>query len=223
MSRVDPPRLGPDAAPWVHLPGHVAHDELERLSAGVARCMGLFRTTGGRSSLGPRYGVIPANVIARQLPEVTRFGHDVVQPLLERVCGERVRPLRSERRAVRVQCYEGRDAGFRWHRDGHTYVALVTLENDNRGETQILSRAWSRRLKYALYAAYPLPGLFSLLPRQSVTMAPGDVLLMRGREVIHRGVTLSPDGKRVLLAYCFDEWWREPRLISELVASVINY
>ena len=102
---------------------------------------------------------------------------------------------------MRVQVYERRDHGFRWHFDGHPYVALVTLENTNQGQTQFISAGLSRWLRFLLYPLYAFPQIFSLFPRSTVETRPGDLLVMRGGRVLHRGVTLADEGERILLAY----------------------
>ena len=103
-----------------------------------------------------------------------------------------------------MQVYARREHGFRWHFDGHAYVALVALENGNGGQTHFMSPTLSRWLRFLLYPLYPIPQVLSIFPYQAVTMAAGDLLVMRGAQVLHRGVTRSGEGQRVLFAFTYD-------------------
>ena len=177
----------------------------------------------GRGGLGPRYRVIDGDQIRAELPAIETLGRERVRPLVERFAGEPLGAFASPRRAQRVQIYSRPDQGFRWHRDGHPYVALVTLENGNAGQTQFISAALSRFLRYLIYPLYPLPQLFSLLPRSTVTCAAGDLLVMRGRLAIHRGVTLATSGRRILFVYAFDRAGQRPSPLRDLIARRLNY
>ena len=106
---------------------------------------------------------------------------------------------------------------------GDPYVALVTLENTNRGQTQFLSPRLSPWLRLLLYPLYAFPQIFSLLPRRVVETRPGDLLVMRGGRVLHRGVTLSDEGERILLAYTYDEPGRKPNPVRDWIARRLNY
>jgi hypothetical protein len=134
-----------------------------------------------------------------------------------------VAPLASSKRAIRVQSYARRDHGFRWHFDGHPYVALVALENGNAGETHFMSLAWSRVLRWLLYPLYPFPQVLSIFPYQRVAMAPGDLLVMRGARILHRGVTRRDDGERLLLTYTFDHPGRRANPLRDWIARRLNY
>ena len=70
----------------------------------------------------------------------------------------------SSKRAMRVQAYARRDHGFRWHFDGHDYVALVALENGNGGQTHFISPALSRWLRFAALSALRLPAALLAVP-----------------------------------------------------------
>jgi hypothetical protein len=142
---------------------------------------------------------------------------------MERFAGEPLQPLGSSRRAMRVQAYERRDHGFRWHLDGHRYVALVTLKNTNRGQTQFISPGLTRFLRFLLYPLYAVPQVFSILPRAAVTAAPGDLLVMRGGSTLHRGITLDDEGERILIAYTYDEVGKEPNRFRDWIARRLNY
>ena len=206
-----------------HIPGFATAEELSRLRRLIAVREDLFTEVHGRGGLGPRYRVIDGDTIHEHLPAIEEFGDGRVRPLAAEFAGGPVSPLGSSRRAIRVQAYERRDHGFRWHFDGHPYVALVALENTNHGETQFISPGLSRWLRFLLYPLYAFPQIFSLFPRKAVAMRPGDLLIMRGGRSLHRGVTLSDEGERILLAYTYDEPGRKPNPFRDWIARRLNY
>ena len=206
-----------------HVPGFMTAEELQRLQRLVAERQDLLTEVHGRGGLGPRYLVIDGTRIHDHLPAVEELGETRVRPLAEDFAGQLLAPLGSPRRAMRVQVYERRDHGFRWHFDGHPYVALVTLENGNEGQTQFISPRLSRWLRFLLYPLYAVPQVFSVFPRSTVTARPGDLLVMRGGRVLHRGVTLLEEGRRVLLAYTYTEPGRRPNPFRDFVAKRLNY
>lgn len=206
-----------------HFPGFLAAPELASVCGLVAAREELSLAVRSRTGLGPRYAVIPGEQIEASLPELVRLGEERIAPLLERVWGKPVASLESARRARRVQIYNGRGDGFRWHRDGHDFAALLTLHNDNDGQTQILSRRLSSWGKYALYPLYGLPGVFSLLPSDKIACRAGDLLLLRGREAIHRGVSCAATGRRTIVVYAFDEVGRRRSRWHGMVARYLNY
>lgn len=206
-----------------HVPGFTTREELLRLRQLVEDRRSLFTEVHGRGGLGPRYRVIDGDQIHAHLPEVEDFGDRKVRPLAESFAGHSLQPLGSSRRSMRVQSYERRDHGFRWHLDGHSYVALVALENANGGQTQFISPGLTKLLRFLLYPLYAFPQVFSIFPRSSVTMEAGDLLVMRGARVLHRGVTLSDEGERILIAYTYDEVGKKPNPFRDWIARRLNY
>ena len=206
-----------------HVPGFLSGDELSRLTCLIGDHEDLYTEVHGRGGLGPRYRVIDGDQIHDRLPEVEELGDRRVRPLAEEFAGEALRPLGSSKRAMRVQAYERREHGFRWHLDGHAYVALVTLKNTNGGETQFISPALTRFLRFLLYPLYAVPQVFSIFPRSAVTAQAGDLLVMRGASALHRGITLSDQGERILLAYTFDSPDKKPNPFRDWIAKRLNY
>ena len=206
-----------------HVPGFLSAEEVSRLNRLIADYEDLYTEVHGRGGLGPRYRVIDGDQIHASLPEAEALGDQRVRPLAEEFAGEPLRPLGSSKRSMRVQAYEQREHGFRWHLDGHAYVALVTLKNTNRGQTQFISPALTRFLRFLLYPLYAVPQVFSVFPRSAVTAEPGDLLVMRGGRTLHRGITLSDQGERILLAYTYDPPGKKPNPFRDWIARRLNY
>ncbi|HEX3130284.1 MAG TPA: hypothetical protein VH394_23310 [Thermoanaerobaculia bacterium] len=206
-----------------HVPGFLSAEELGRLLGLIESQEELYTEVHGKGGLGPRYRVIDGDQIHERLPAVEDLGDRRVRPLAEEFAGHSLRPLGSSKRAMRVQTYERREHGFRWHLDGHAYVALVTLRNTNRGQTQFISPGLTKLLRFLLYPLYAVPQVFSVFPRRAVTAEPGDLLVMRGARAIHRGVTLSDEGQRILIAYTFDPPDKKPNPFRDWIARRLNY
>jgi len=206
-----------------HVPGFLSGDELSRLTRLIEDQEDLYTEVHGRGGLGPRYRVIDGDQIHDRLPEVEQLGDRRVRPLAEEFAGEALRPLGSSKRSMRVQAYERREHGFLWHLDGQAYVALVTLNNTNGGQTQFISTGLTRFLRFLLYPLYAVPQVFSVFPRRAVTAQAGDLLVMRGTRTLHRGITLSEEGERVLLAYTFDSPGKKPNPLRDWIARRLNY
>lgn len=206
-----------------HVPGFLSDEELERLTRLIESQESLYAEVHGRGGLGPRYRVIDGDQIHERLPEVEELGGRRVRPLAEDFAGEPLQPLGSSKRSMRVQTYRRQEHGFRWHLDGHKYVALVTLRNTNGGQTQFLSPALTRFLRFLLYPLYAVPQVFSIFPRRTVTARAGDLLVMRGGRAIHRGITLSDEGERILIAYTFDPAGKKPNPLRDWIARRLNY
>ena len=209
--------------PYRHVRGFLQDDEVARFRGLVERHDDLYVEVQGKGGLGPRYRVIDGDRIADRLPEIAALGLDRVRPLAEDFAGRSLAPLSSSKRALRVQSYERAEHGFRWHFDGHDYVALVTLENGNEGQTHFLSHTLSRMLRPFLYALYPFPQVFSIFPYASVTALPGDLLVMRGAKILHRGVSRSESGRRVLFAFTFDPVGKRANRLRDAIARRLNY
>ena len=78
-------------------------------------------------------------------------------------------------------------------------------------------------LGFALYPLYAVPQAFSIVPHQVTQMEAGDLLIMRGSHVLHRGVTLADEGERILVVYAYDEVGKRPNPIRDKIARVLNY
>ena len=157
------------------------------------------------------------------LPEVQVLGEERVIPVMEEFAGKKLALIPDSKRSMRVQQYLTKDHRFRWHCDGHAYVALVALENTNRGQTDFISPRLSWFLRYPLYPIRFFDRLCATFPYESVMMEAGDMLVMDGATSLHRGVTLDEGGERLLLAYAFDEIGKKSNPLHEWIARRINY
>ena len=208
---------------FLHVQDFLSPAERARLLAQVNAQRGCLRTMRSRSGLGPRYAVIDGETLAEHLPELLSLRAQRIIPLLEAACGHAIEPLRSPRRAARVQVYSQLGDGFRWHRDGHEFAAVLTLAVEGDGHTEVIATRPSKLLKHALYPLYALPNLMSLAPSTSIRSRPGDLLLLRGRDAIHRGAPATAPGERIVVVYALDRRGRRPRPLQDLVARMLNY
>ncbi len=208
---------------YAHIKGFMTPHDLRRLNELVHGNSGLLTETSGRAGLGPRYRVIDGLTIRKHLPEVEQYGEFRVRPVVEGLVGEPLRLMSSPRRSMRVQVYDRRSHGFRWHVDGHSYAALLTLTNTNRGSTHIVAPGLSRVLRFLLYPCYAVPQVFSLCPYREIRTEAGDLLLLPGGRVLHRGVTLDEHGERTLLVYGYDEADKRRSRIRDWIATRLNY
>jgi hypothetical protein len=206
-----------------HVQRFLAAEELAHLQGLVEGRQDLFTEVHGKGGLGPKYRVIDGDRILAELPAIAELGDRRVRPLAEDFAGHSLAPLASSKRAMRVQTYARREHGFRWHFDGHSYVALVTLENGNQGQTHFLSARLSWWSRFLLYPLYPVPQVFSLLPRTEVTAQPGDLVVMRGARILHRGVSRREDGRRTLLAFTYDLPGKRANPFRDAIARRLNY
>jgi hypothetical protein len=187
----------------------------------IARHRAAMRHTRGAGGFGPRYSVIGGDVVAAELPSVAALA-ERIRGEVEAFAGAPVAHFADPVRRMRVQCYEDVREGFRWHFDGHPYAAVVTLENDAGGVTELLSERVSRFVRPLFYLAYPFPQVLSLFPRKSIESKPRDVLLLRGRQSLHRGRSTRA-GRRTILVFAYDvPGARQPAWRNRL-AKLVNY
>lgn len=196
--------------------------ELDYFADLVEQHSGLLRASSGRGTLGPRYEAVEDTLVRQHMPELVTLWDQRIWPIGRKLT--RLGPESSPADAVRlrVQRYVRKDHSFRWHFDGYSNAALLTLKNTNRGETQLISYPLSSALRPFLYLVYPFPQVFSLMPRTSVTMQAGDLLLMRGTDLLHRGVTLDNQGERVLVVYLYNEAKPKLSTLRGWIARWIN-
>ncbi len=103
---------------WHLIKNFVTADELQQFNQLILNGAELFTEIFGRAGLGPRYRVIDGDQILREIPEIEAYGERRVRPVAERLAGERLRLMGSSKRSMRIQVYDQRRHGFRWHFDG---------------------------------------------------------------------------------------------------------
>ncbi len=205
-----------------HIAGFLGHAETARL-LGVAEARAhLLREVVSPAGFGPRYRVIDGEQIRLHWPEIVAYGEGELRRTVERLTGLRLSLMGSPKRAIHVQVYARRGEGFRWHFDGHTLAAMLTLRNSGSGATELILPPLSRYLRLPLYALYPWPRAFALLPARRLIAAPGDLLILRGDQVLHRGV-MGREGERWLPIFNYDEVGRRPSRLRDWLARRINY
>lgn len=205
----------------LRLEGFVSEVERDAILREISDHRPDLRRVEGKIGLGPRYSVIPGDVIAARLPAVAALG-ERVRLAAEEFAAAPIAFFGDPVRRMRVQVYDNVDEGFRWHFDGHPFAAVVTLENGNGGVTEIIGPRLSRLVRPLFYLAYPFPQLVSLLPRSAVEGQARDVLLLRGRRVLHRGRSRR-SGRRIVLVFAFDYPDAAPSRISNWFARWANY
>jgi hypothetical protein len=140
---------------------------------------------------------------------------------LEAALGFPLQLLRDRKRDLRVQRYD-RGEGLFWHIDGGTFGAVLTLCNDTRGTVEFLSPRASRILGPATYVLFPFQRLFSLARSQVVEPAPGDLMLIAGKRVVHRAH--NPDhGARIVIAASYDPVGMRRPIVRDAIARWLNY
>ena len=208
---------------WHLIKNFMIAGELQQFNRLIWNKAELLVETFGRAGLGPRYRVIDGDQIRKAIPEIEAYGERRVRPVAERLAGQPLRLMGSSKRSMRIQVYDQKRHGFRWHFDGHSYAAILTLKNTNRGQTHVISEGLSRILRFLLYPLYPVPSVFSIVPYQAIVGEAGDLLFIGGSRVLHRGVTLEREGERILLVYTYDETDRKPNAIRDRIARGLNY
>ena len=186
-------------------------------------CRGSFRAVGGKGGLGLPFHMMDGEQAMARLGDICAQLQPRLQEAAERVTGKRLEPIRDRRRALRIQRYRGRNEGFRWHFDGSHTTALLTLGNSNRGATEVVPASWTPLLKPLFYALYPLRDVFSLFPHVTLVAEPGELVILSGRAVLHRGAVGDGPGERVVLLAAFDPAGAKPRPIQDWIARRFNY
>lgn len=205
------------------LPGFITEEEAKVFDTAVRSCSSLFRGTSGTVNLGPRYEVIDGDQIRASMPDIISYEQTRIRPAVENFAGIPVQLLDSPRRSMRIQKYSSRNHGFRWHFDGHSYVAILTLKNGNLGETHLIQERLSSILRYFLYPLYPFDMIFSLAPYARILSEPGSLFLFRGQRLLHRGVTMKEGGERILVVYTYDESGKRKSRFRDFLARRLNY
>ena len=208
---------------YCRVPGFLSPAETTSWLAEVDRSRDAFRQVGTKGGLGLPFHILDGVEAGVHLAHVCAALQPRMQAAAERVADRHFEPIRDPRRALRLQRYQDRREGFRWHFDGSHTTALLTLANTSGGATEVVSPRWTPLVKPLFYAFYPVRGAFSLLPHATLAAQPGDLLILSGHAVLHRGAAGSQSGERVVLLAAFDPAGSKPRPIRDWIARRFNY
>jgi hypothetical protein len=203
-------------------PGFLSAAETERLLEKV-REQARFQTVAAKAGMNLSYHVVDGNRTRDELPEFFALASGLLQETTQALVEQPIALMGDPKRAVRIQCYRRKSDGFFWHLDGGAYGALLTLTNTNQGATDLLTPRLSRLLKPAPYLLFPFQGLLELARPTRIVTAPGDLLILHGGAIIHRGVMQLDEGERILLAASFDPVGRKKSAVWEWLARRLNY
>lgn len=203
-------------------PGFLSAAQTERLLEKV-REQARFQTVAAKAGMNLSYHVVDGNRTRDELPEFFALASGLLQETTQSLVDQPIALMRDAKRAVRIQCYRRKADGFFWHLDGGAYGALLTLVNTNQGATDLLTPRLSRLLKPAPYLLFPFQGLLELARPTRIVTAPGDLLILHGGAIIHRGVMQLDEGERILLAASFDPVGRKKSAAWEWLARRLNY
>jgi hypothetical protein len=203
-------------------PGFLPPAETARLLALVQE-QARFQPVAAKAGMNLSYQVVDGNRLRAELPELFALAAGRLQETAQALVEQPIELMQDPKRSVRIQCYRRKDDGFLWHLDGGAYGALLTLVNTNGGATDVLTPRLSRLLKPVPYLLFPFQRLLELARPTRIVAGPGDLLILEGGTVIHRGVMQSDEGERILLAVSFDPVGRKKSRIWEWIARRLNY
>jgi hypothetical protein len=205
-----------------HFPGFLSAAETERLLAQV-REQARFQTVAAKAGMNLSYQVVDGLRMRDEFPDFYALAAGLLQETTQTLVEHPIELMRDVKRSVRIQSYRRKTDGFYWHLDGGAYGALLTLVNTNEGATDLLTPRLSRFLKPAPYLLFPFQRLLELGRPTRIVTAPGDLLIVHGGAVIHRGVMQLDEGERILLAASFDPVGRKKSPVWEWLARRLNY
>ena len=203
-------------------PGFLPAATTERLIEQI-REQARFQTVAAKAGMNLSYHVVDGLRIRDELPDLFALASGLLQETTQSLIEQPIELMQDPKRAVRIQCYRRKADGFLWHLDGGAYGALLTLFNTNEGATDLLSPRLSRLLKPAPYVLFPFQGLLELARPTRIVTAPGDLLIVHGGAIIHRGVMQLDEGERILLAASYDPVGRKKSAAWEWLARRLNY
>jgi len=203
-------------------PGFLSAAETGRLLEQV-REQARFQAVPAKAGMNLSYHVVDGNRLRAELPDLFALASGRLQETAQALVDPPIELMRDPKRSVRIQCYRRKADGFLWHLDGGAYGALLTLFNTNGGATELLSPRLSRLLKPVPYLLFPFQRLLELGRPTRIVTAPGDLLIVHGGAVIHRGVMQHDEGERILLAASFDPVGRKKSQLWEALARRLNY
>lgn len=198
-------------------------EEAENLRRRVAEQQERLQKVAVKARMNLSYHVMDGLELRQHLPELAELATGRPLELTTQEAGRDVELMRDPKRAIRIQRYERQSEGFLWHLDGGEYGALLTLVNTNRGVTEVLSPRLSRWLKPVPYLLFPFPGILARVRTTKITANAGDLLILHGGKIIHRGLIQQDEGERVLLAMSYDRVGKKTSRTWEWIARRLNY
>jgi len=183
----------------------------------------LFKAVNAKAGMSLAYNVLDGFSIDEHFPELRELAAGPLLQVTEETFGVRLELMADPKRAFRIQCYRARHEGFKWHLDGGLYSALLTLVNTNDGATEVLSPEWSRVLFPVPYLLFPFARLLEFAKPKPLIAGPGDLLVLKGGEVLHRGITNKDDGERLVFVATYNPVGTKPTPLWDWFARRLNY
>ena len=203
--------------------GFLSPQETERLLEQVSSRRNQMQTVAVKARMNRSYHVIDGLEVQRDLPELFERAAGQLRDLVEEQAGVAIELMRDPKRALRVQHYRRKNEGFLWHLDGGEFGALLILENTNGGFTELLTPGLSRWLKPLPYLLFLFQGVLARAPTTKIHAGAGDLLILHGGEVIHRGMMQRDEGARTLLAASYDRVGKKDSRLWRWIAQRLNY
>jgi hypothetical protein len=182
-----------------------------------------FKPVAAKVGMSLPYNVLDGFKIDREFAELRELAAGPLLRITEETFGVQLELMADPKRAFRIQCYRARHEGFKWHLDGGLYSALLTLVNTNEGATEVLSPEWSRVLFPVPYLLFPFARLLEFAKPKPLIALPGDLLVIKGGEVLHRGITTREDGERLVFVATYNPVGTKPTPIWDWFARRLNY
>jgi hypothetical protein len=204
-------------------PQFLSPAETERLRALVGERQEKLQAVAAKAKMNLAYHVVHGNELRQSFPDFFELAAGRLLELAQEQAGIPLELMRDPKRAVRIQHYRKQSEGFLWHLDGGEYGALLTLVNTNHGVTEVLSPRLSRWLKPVPYLLFPFQGVLARMRTTRIVANAGDLLILHGGKVIHRGLIQQDDGERTLLAVSYDRVGKKTSRVWEWIARRLNY
>ena len=202
-----------------HLPSWLADPELARLRGRVEELV--LSPVKVKLGMNAPYSVLDGHQVRDHAPEIAELAAGPMRHALEAALGLPLQLMRDSKRDLRIQRY-ARGQGLFWHIDGGTFGAVLTLANEARGTVEFISPRVSRVLGPATYILFPFQRVFSLARAHIVEPAPGDLMLIAGKRVVHRAHTRNA-GARIVIAASYDPLGMRRPIVRDAIARWLNY
>jgi hypothetical protein len=201
----------------------VAADELASLHQLIASHGDLFKPVSGKAGMSLPYHVLDGFNICKHFPQLREYAAGPLLNAAEETFGVNLELMADPKRAMRIQCYRTKQEGFKWHLDGGLYSSLLTLVNSNEGATEVLSPELSRLLFPIPYLLFPFQRLLEFAKPRPIIAHAGDLLVIKGGAVLHRGVTKKAEGERLVFVATYNPVGTKPTPMWDWFARRLNY